>query len=108
MGARIDTLPMKTIPVRILGYKRSQRYSIWRALMQAQKVFEKGHPDLILDVQEVTTAAEMLQFTSVIAFPSLMIKEKLVCVGRFPSKEEILGWLEIAAQKMELQEQIDV
>jgi len=85
---------MKTIPVKILGYKRSQRYTISRSLIQAQKTFEVRHPEFQLDVQEVPTAQEMLQYTPVIAFPSLMIGEKLVCVGRFPSKEEILEWLE--------------
>lgn len=103
MGTWIDTLPMKTISVRILGYKRSQRYSIWRALMQAQNVFERTRPDFSLDMHEVTTAAEMLKFTPVIAFPSLMINEKLVCVGRFPARDEILGWLETEAKDAQLQ-----
>lgn len=85
---------MKTIPVKILGYKRSQRYSISRSLVPAQRTFEARHPDFQLDVQEVPTAQEMLQYTPVIAFPSLMVGERLVCVGRFPSKEEILDWLE--------------
>ncbi len=82
---------MKSIPVKILGYKRSQRYSISRNLIQAQRIFEARHPDLQLDIQEVPTAQEMLHYTPVIAFPSLMIGEKLVCVGRFPSKEEDPG-----------------
>jgi hypothetical protein len=89
---------MKTIPVKILGYKRSQRYTISRSLVQAQKTFESRHPEFQLDIQEVPTAQEMLQYTPVIAFPSLMIAGKLVCVGRFPSKEEILGWLERETQ----------
>ena len=94
MGARTDPVPIKTIPVRILGYKRSQRYSMARALMAVQRSFKKAHPEVQIDVWEVTTAAEMLQFTSVFVFPSLMIQEKRVCVGMFPGKEEILGWLQ--------------
>jgi hypothetical protein len=93
---------MSTIPVKILGYKRSQRYPISRALIQAQKTFSARHPEFPLDVQEVPTAQEILQYTPVIAFPSLMIGEKLVCVGRFPSKEEILEWLENEAQLPEI------
>jgi hypothetical protein len=85
---------MQTIPVKILGYKHSQRYSIRRVLTQAQTVFEKAHPEFQLEVQEVPTAQEMLRYTPVIAFPSLMIGEKLVCVGRFPAMDEVLGWLE--------------
>ena len=98
---------MKIIPVTILGYKRSQRYSIWRALTQAQKIFETTYPDFKLNVQEMTTTAEMLRFTPVIAFPSLMIKEKLVCVGRFPSKEEILAWLETETKDTEVQTPVE-
>lgn len=90
---------MKIIPVKILGYKKSQRYSISRALTQARTAFESGHPGVQLDIQEVTTAKEMLDYTPVIAFPSLMIGGKLVCVGRFPAREEILAWLEHETQQ---------
>lgn len=89
---------MQTIPVKILGYKKSQRYSIQRVLTQAQAAFEKAHPEFQLEVQEVTTAQEMLRYTPVIAFPSLMIGEKLVCVGWFPAKDEVLAWLESEIQ----------
>lgn len=92
---------MITIPVKILGYKRSQRYTVSRVLMQAQMVFEKAHVDYQLDVQEIKTAEEMLHFTPVIAFPSLMIGEKLVCVGRFPTKDKILAWLEREVEQVE-------
>ena len=61
--------------------------------MAAQKSFEKTHPGFNLEVQEVATAAEMLQFTPMIAFPSLMINGKLVCVGGFLQKRRSLaGW----------------
>lgn len=90
---------MKTIPIKIPGYKRSQRYSIARILTQAQTVFEREHPGFRLDVQEVTTAREILDYTPVIALPSLVIGEKLVCVGRFPTKDDILGWLENEVQQ---------
>ena len=87
---------MKTIDVKILGYKKSQRYPIWRSLQSAQKTLEKEHLDLQLDTQEVTTTDEILHYTPVIAFPSLMINGKLVCVGRSPSRNEILEWLQAA------------
>ena len=85
---------MESISVKILGYKKSQRYPIWRTLQSAQKTLEKEHPDLQLDTQEVTTTDEILHYTPVIAFPSLMINGKLVCVGRSPSRNEILEWLQ--------------
>lgn len=85
---------MRTVLVKILGSKGCQRYSIARAIIQAQTVFESQHPEFRLDVQEITTSEEILHYTPVLAYPSLVIGEKLVCVGRFPAKAEILGWLE--------------
>jgi hypothetical protein len=91
---------MKIIPVKILGTKRSQRYLLARTLIQARTVFEKEHPECQLDVQEVATSQEILNYTPVIAFQSLMIGEKLVCVGRFPTKNEILAWLDMEIQQV--------
>ena len=85
---------MQTIPVKILGSKRSQRYSIARSLTQAKSAFEKAHPEFELDITQVTTSQEILKYTPVFAYPSLMIGDKLVCVGRFPKKDEIISWLE--------------
>jgi hypothetical protein len=87
-------ITMKIIPVKILGYKHSQRYPILRILTRIQKDFEKEHAQFQLDIQEVSSVDEILSFTPVIAFPSLMIGEKLVCAGRSPEKKEILTWLE--------------
>jgi hypothetical protein len=89
---------MKIIPVKILGTKRSQRYLLARTLIQARTVFEKEHPECQLDVQEVATSQEILNYTPVIAFQSLMVGNKIVCVARFPTKAEILGWLEAEDQ----------
>jgi len=93
---------MKTIDVKILGYKKSQRYPIWRTLQSAQRTLEKEHPDLRLDTQEVTTTDEILHYTPVIAFPSLMINGKLVCVGRSPSRSEVLKWLTTAIDEIKI------
>ena len=85
---------MKIISVKILGTRRAQRYCVTRTLIRVQSDLERLHPEFQLEVRQITTSQEMLRYTPVIAFPSLMIGEKLVCVGRFPSNEEILGWLE--------------
>ncbi len=89
---------MQTIPVKILSSKRTQRYSISRTVIQAKSAFEKEHPEFVLDITQVTTSQEIFKYTPVFAYPSLMIGDKLVCVGRFPKKDEIMGWL-----KMEIQ-----
>jgi hypothetical protein len=90
---------MKTIPVKILGTRRAQRYCVIRTLTRVQSDFEKTHPEFQLEVKQIVTSQEILQYTPVISFPSLMIGEKLVCVGRFPSREEVLEWLEMETQQ---------
>ena len=80
---------MKTISVKILGHKRAQRYPIERAVIAAQQEL----PNVTLLVEFVRTIAEIQLYTPVIALPSLVINEKLVCVGRFPTKAEVLSWL---------------
>jgi hypothetical protein len=90
---------MKTIIVKILGTRRAQRYCVTRTLIRVQSDFERQYPECRLDVRQITTSQEILQYTPVIAFPSLMIAGELVCVGRFPSREEILRWLENEVQE---------
>jgi hypothetical protein len=89
---------MRTIPVKILGTRRAQRYCVTRTLISAQADFDRVLPEFRLDIRPITGSREILQYTPVIAFPSLMIGKKLACVGRFPSKEEILAWLEMETQ----------
>ena len=80
---------MKIISVKILGHKRAQRYPLERAVIAAQQEL----PNTTLLVEHIKTAAEIQQYTPVFSMPSLMVNEKLVCVGRFPTKVEVLSWL---------------
>jgi hypothetical protein len=90
---------MEPIPVKILGNKRHQRYIIWRAVQSAGTILQKDFPNLTLDIQNVTSIIEIQKYTPVFAFPSLMINDELVCVGRYPSRDEVLDWLRIAIRE---------
>jgi hypothetical protein len=87
---------MQPIPVKILGTKRHQRYIIWRTLQAARMTLEKEYPALSLDIQNISGVEEIQKFTPVIAFPSLEICGKLVCVGRYPKRNEVVEWLKTA------------
>lgn len=50
-------------------------------------------PALQVDITEVKSRAEIEAYTPVVVYPSLVVNERLVCVGRFPRKDEIVGWL---------------
>lgn len=81
------------VNVKILSYKNPQRYAVKQTLMAAQNELRRTHPDLEIVVTEVKELSEMEKYTAVVILPSLVINEKLVCIGRFPKKYEIVDWL---------------
>jgi len=87
------------IDVKILSYKSPQRYAVKRTLIAAQDELQKQHPDLEIALTEVKEVSEMLAYTDVLILPSLVVNEKLVCVGRFPKKDEIIRWLQDAIEE---------
>lgn len=90
------------IVARVLSYHKSQRYIIARTLQSAWNDLVKDRSDLSLEIAEVRVVEEILKYTQVIAFASLMIDEKLVCIGRCPKKDEVTGWLRAAIAEMDL------
>jgi hypothetical protein len=88
----------KMIYIKILSYKKPQRYAVRSALTAAYHSLKKTHPDLEIDITEVKELSEIEKITLVVILPSLMVNEKLVCIGRFPKKDEIIGWLQEALQ----------
>jgi hypothetical protein len=89
---------MMKLHVKILGHKRPQRYAMTRAVLAAQGELVKEHPGLEVDISEIKDSQEIQKFTPVFVYPSLMVNDKLVCVGRFPRKEEVAGWLRLAIE----------
>ena len=84
------------VNVKILSYKSPQRYAVKQTLLAARNVLRKTSPDVEITVAELKTIEEMEQYTPVLILPSLVVNEKLVCVGRFPKKEEVIRWLQEA------------
>jgi len=81
------------ISVKILGTKSPQRYAVRRAVLAAWNELLHEHPGLELDILELKELLEIQRYTQVFVYPSLVVNEQLVCVGRFPSKDENLIWL---------------
>ena len=80
------------IKVQILGHKTPQRYAVRRAVLAAQAALIDEYPDLVMEIDEEQERSEIEKFTPVVIYPSLVVDDRLVCVGRFPSKDEIIAW----------------
>lgn len=84
------------INVTILSYKTPQRYAVKRTVMAAQNELQKINPNLEIAITEIKDLDDIEKITQVVILPSLMVNEKLVCIGRFPKKDEVIGWLQEA------------
>lgn len=96
------------ITVKILSYKSPQRYAVKQTMKAAEHALRKSLPDLELVIEEVKELAEMEKYTPVVILPSLVVNGSLVCVGRFPKKDEIIGWLQKAAEDDAARNQLQV
>ena len=85
--------PQPKIELKILAYKTPQRYAVRKAVVAALEEIHSLHPSLAVVVEEVKKLEDIQVFTPVTIYPSLMLNGRLVCVGRFPRREEIIRWL---------------
>lgn len=88
------------LQVKILALKKPQRYAVRRTLMAAYGQLQNDLALPPLQIEEFSTSTEIMRYTPVTVYPSLVINERLVCVGRFPKKEEVLFWLKDAMQTL--------
>jgi hypothetical protein len=86
------------IEIKILSYKSPQRYAVRQTLLGARNELRKTHPNVEISISEVKILAEMEEYTDVVIYPSLVINNQLVCIGRFPKKDEVIGWLQQALE----------
>jgi hypothetical protein len=89
---------LKIITIQILSYKSPQRYAVRRTLVAAESELRNTYPDIELYITEIKELSEIEKHTAVVILPSMMVNEKLVCVGRFPKKDEVAGWLRQAIE----------
>jgi hypothetical protein len=81
------------IHVKILGCKSAQRYALRRTVIAAWDAVSAEFPDRQISVTEVKSRPEIELYTQVVIYPSLVVNEKLICIGRFPHKDEVIDWL---------------
>jgi 23S rRNA G2069 N7-methylase RlmK/C1962 C5-methylase RlmI len=84
------------IDIKILSYHSAQRYAVRQTVVAAYRVLRNEFSDLKIMIIDVKDWMHIEEYTPVLSAPSLVVSEKLVCVGRFPSQDEVLGWLRSA------------
>ncbi len=84
------------IEVKILSCRAAQRYAVRQRVVAAKREVSIDHPNLEIVIRELKDWASIEPYTSILAAPSLVVNEELVCVGRFPTRQEVLDWLRCA------------
>lgn len=87
------------IDIKILGYHPAQRYAVRQTIVAAKRDLQNEYPELKIMITELIDWVHIEQYTPILSAPSLVVNEKLVCVGRFPSRQEILGWVRNAVEE---------
>ena len=85
--------------VKILSLGAPERYAVRRMVTAAYQDLLPQFPGLELAVVDVSNAAEIGQVASVLVLPTLVINEKVVCSGRFPTRQEVTAWLHAAMKQ---------
>lgn len=84
--------------VKILSLGAPERYAVRRMLTSVQHELQKIDPQFQMTISEENDAGQISRYASVLVIPTLVINEKVVCSGRFPTRNEIFIWLQEAAR----------
>jgi hypothetical protein len=87
------------IDIKILGYHPAQRYAVRQIVVTAKSDVQNEYPELKVAIIELKDWVHIEQYTPILSAPSLVVNERLVCVGRFPSREEVSGWIKNAIEE---------
>jgi Thioredoxin domain len=85
--------------VKILSLGAPERYAVRRMVTAAYQDLLQQYPNLEISITEVSEAAEIGKFAFTLVLPTLVINDKVVCRGRFPTRQEVGGWLSEALNK---------
>ena len=85
------------IRVKIGSIQYPERYAVRRIVLAAESELQAEIPGLEVEITELTDPGEIGKYAFVLVMPTLVIEEKVVCSGRFPTKVEARDWLREAA-----------
>jgi hypothetical protein len=81
--------------VKVLGPGCAKCYAVEQAAAAGLEVLAKDNPDLEATLVHIEDILEIEQYP-ILFTPALVVNEKVVCAGRIPKKDEVLGWYRAA------------
>ena len=85
--------------VKILSLGAPERYAVRRMVTAAYQDLLQQYSNMVITIIDVSDSTEIGKAARTLVLPTLVINEKVVCSGRFPSREEVGGWLREAMNK---------
>jgi len=89
-----------SLNIKVLGPGCINCYRVEQQTTEALRELAEEEPTLEATIQHVTDFAEIMKYP-ILATPGLVVNEKLVCAGRIPAVEEVIGWLREATNPTE-------
>ena len=86
--------------VKVLGSGCVNCQRVEQQAVTALEILVGEKPSLEATIQHVTEHKEIMQYP-ILATPGLVVNEQVVCAGRIPTVDEVVGWLRQALDKNE-------
>jgi small redox-active disulfide protein 2 len=81
-----------TLTIKVLGPGCANCHRVEERAVEALEALAEEDSSLEATIQHVTDPDEIMEYP-IMFTPGLVINENLVCAGRIPTVEEVIGWM---------------